>query len=626
MSEETLVITNDGVEIGHHQISSASLQVTLDNATEYQLEIQENEQEEKENESIQSGNQTDQMETTEDDGEEEEEEQIEAQQQNREEKGEKVVDELDKLLVVKISTVIVEGAIAGAVSSTDQETADSNHSSESTESTCSDDDGNDDNETLIDGMDDSSEMVDDGSFMKMCRNGDLEGLKQMEATWHEIGNGAIQDGIALASENDHYNVVKYLLISTKVKPSTESIVKALKIRNFNEAVLLIEYAEECSVTGEVLQWAILEDEAMLVEIVLQKNPFLALKQIQMENETTLKLPFLSWDRENFDIFIDREKQIEVKQGVTALHLAVKGQNIDVVNSVLRFKPNIDDRLSWSECSKNSIHMAAEMGNLKIVNRLLLERPDLLESSTLFNDSPLNLASANGHLIVVCYLVRNRGANLEHSGILNRTALLHAAANGHFKVVKFLEKNGANLMAFASDQIFSPFNDSSKQTNKRLTALHLATENGHLETCYLLLKLRPDLLDVQDSYGSTALNKAAANGYFEIVKLLVSRDYKSAVDNKGFQGRTPLMEAAINGHFEIVVYLVRKRRADIFARDSHYGNMALHFAAQFGHAEIIVFLANQHKDKAVDIRNFEGLTPSRLAELNNHHDLCTLLND
>lgn len=62
-------------------------------------------------------------------------------------------------------------------------------------------------------------------------------------------------------------------------------------------------------------------------------------------------------------------------------------------------------------------------------------------------------------------------------------------------------------------------------------------------------------NVQNAEGETALQISAANGYVDIVSLLLNK--RASVDLSNNYGWTPLMHAARYGHVEIVSLLIRK---------------------------------------------------------------------
>lgn len=63
-------------------------------------------------------------------------------------------------------------------------------------------------------------------------------------------------------------------------------------------------------------------------------------------------------------------------------------------------------------------------------------------------------------------------------------------------------------------------------------------------------------DIQNGEGETALQISAANGYFQIVKILLKHD--ASIDLPNNYGWSPLMQAARHGHSEVVSYLIQMK--------------------------------------------------------------------
>ena len=109
-----------------------------------------------------------------------------------------------------------------------------------------------------------------------------------------------------------------------------------------------------------------------------------------------------------------------------------------------------------------------------------------------------------------------------------------------------------------------------------TALHAASDAGHLEVCALLLSFKEIIeIDVLSSTNSTPLSLACSKGHLEIAHLLV------------------------------------KSGASIHQIDSN-GNSCLHLAAHNGHELIVSWLLLQRPD--LGLRNEKGLTPEEWADL------------
>ncbi|CAM6087993.1 unnamed protein product [Calypogeia fissa] len=113
----------------------------------------------------------------------------------------------------------------------------------------------------------------------------------------------------------------------------------------------------------------------------------------------------------------------------------------------------DDR-GWTP-----LHVAARMGDLEEVQRLLNEGADVNAPSwgpKAPGTTPLHLASTGGHLHVMNELLE-RGANIEArtKGGCGWTPLHNAAKEKNKRAVRFLLENGAFLSPDMTDTRFNP---------------------------------------------------------------------------------------------------------------------------------------------------------------------------
>ena len=96
-----------------------------------------------------------------------------------------------------------------------------------------------------------------------------------------------------------------------------------------------------------------------------------------------------------------------------------------------------------------IHDAAESGDLKKVQELLMTHPDWVDVLDEEGETPLLEAAEEGHLEVVLLLLE-RGANLNHQDRDGETALMEAAGESRVDCVNLLLRKGAGLGALDND--------------------------------------------------------------------------------------------------------------------------------------------------------------------------------
>ncbi|WP_264704605.1 ankyrin repeat domain-containing protein [Wolbachia endosymbiont (group B) of Apotomis betuletana] len=192
---------------------------------------------------------------------------------------------------------------------------------------------------------------------------------------------------------------------------------------------------------------------------------------------------------------------------------------------------------------------------------------------------------------------------------NTKELFLALKNKNLKKVKRLIEQGVNV--YARDEV-------------NCTSLHWAVENGYYEVVKSLLSNGADVHAVAgvNQENLTSLHTAAGNGYVDIVKLLL--DYRADVNAKDASGKIPLHKAAENGHLEIVKYLIEEKNVNVNANDRN-GLTPLHLAAGKDYKYVVEFFLKHGAN--VDYKatgNYQDFTPLSLALENSYSKIIDLL--
>lgn len=141
-----------------------------------------------------------------------------------------------------------------------------------------------------------------------------------------------------------------------------------------------------------------------------------------------------------------------------------------------------------------------------------------------------------------------------------------------------------------------FPNYSQLYPKQVEPLHIAATFGLSSIIQLLLAPSDDnsSIDVnsKDSFGWTALHRAAENGYHDTVEVLLGRG--CSVNAPATFGGTALHRAAKNGHTEIARLLLDNKAA-VDAEDN-YGGTPLHRAARGGHVGVATLLVDRGADR------------------------------
>ena len=140
---------------------------------------------------------------------------------------------------------------------------------------------------------------------------------------------------------------------------------------------------------------------------------------------------------------------------------------------------------------------------------------------------------------------------------------------------------------------------------RFTPLHIASKEGYLDMCQILLEHKADVC-AHDNKGNSPLHWALSGDRLEISCLLLR--YNAEVNSQNECGSTPLLIASSNGNIGLFRLLLA-HNADAFVHDNRR-NTPLHVAAIGGHVEVVRSLLELKAD--VDSLNKEGLTPLQRA--------------
>lgn len=145
-----------------------------------------------------------------------------------------------------------------------------------------------------------------------------------------------------------------------------------------------------------------------------------------------------------------------------------------------------------------------------------------------------------------------------------------------------------------------------QAANGVTALHLASLEGHIACLRKLLEKKPQI-DIIDNEKATALHKAAMKGHEEcVISLVANRCNVNLADQ---HGDTALHKAAYGGYDECVDILVQQN-ADIDAKDN-VQCIPAHNAAEMGHISCLERLISESNINADDDK---GRTPLHVASI------------
>ncbi|XP_022805596.1 death-associated protein kinase 1-like [Stylophora pistillata] len=282
-------------------------------------------------------------------------------------------------------------------------------------------------------------------------------------------------------------------------------------------------------------------------------------------------------------------------GWNALHFSSKGCNLDIINLILNYMPDIESK-DWKGWTPLMIAVSASYGKPQIARYLIENGSDPSQEDPSGWNS-LHCASQGGCPDVI-ELLLHYVPDIEARTANGWTPLMNAAGNGKLEAAKYLlakganptaeDDNGCNALHFASwrgdphiiELIFSHMPDIDATNSDGWTPLMVAACNGKLEAVRCLIKNGADA-SLENDERWNSFQCAVKGGNPQIIEIILSYLSETChmpdVDSRCVDGRTPLMIAISCGKLQAVKYLL-EMGADPLLEDNDKCN-SLHHASK-----------------------------------------------
>ncbi|KAL6206016.1 hypothetical protein ACLB2K_023267 [Fragaria x ananassa] len=252
---------------------------------------------------------------------------------------------------------------------------------------------------------------------------------------------------------------------------------------------------------------------------------------------------------------------------TALHVAVRYGHFGVVRLLLAADPEL---CGFTNCADESpLFLATRQGFLQIARLILHEGPTSPSFRGFNGITALQIVvsqtseEAKG---IFKIMVSKIPKMIEEADVHGWTPLHYAAFVGDSKATRVLMETYSaayNADTALMKTYYVPYNVDKSG----MSALHVAAYAGRTDVIDELVMSRPDLVDVLNHRGQTALHAAVAGGQVTAVKHMLMFPITGEVtiiNHADKNGNTPLHMASIYGNREIINVLMRDARVDITA--------------------------------------------------------------
>ena len=257
--------------------------------------------------------------------------------------------------------------------------------------------------------------------------------------------------------------------------------------------------------------------------------------------------------------LQRKADVNAPQadGTTALHWAVRADNLDLADVLLKAGANPSVA---NNDGPTPMLLAALNGSAAMLERLIKAGANPNAPVTSEGNTPLMVASRTGKIDAVKLLL-DHGTNVNAKETWgDTTALMWAVAEKHSDIAKLLVDHGADVNAktkFVPNTTGRGFEGASpvsapanmppqEQSGGLLTPLMFAAREGDLESARILVAAGADV-NVIDGDGKNALGLAIFGGNYDLASFLI--DNHSNVNQADAQRFTPLYWAVDRRNME-----------------------------------------------------------------------------
>lgn len=247
--------------------------------------------------------------------------------------------------------------------------------------------------------------------------------------------------------------------------------------------------------------------------------------------------------------LDKKADVNAPQadGTTALHWAVRQDDMDTVDALIRAGANVS---ASNRDGATAMYLACVNGNAAMVEKLLKAGVDANAKFLSHGETALMEAARTGNVDAVKALL-GHGAEVNAKETLRETtAVMWAAEQDHADVIRLLVDRGADVTIHSIvNQPKKRYGVNYKGTESHsggMTALVLAAREGALASVQALVAAKADVNQATGD-GSTAMLVAIQNGHYDVATFLLTHGADPNQSNE--KGWNPLYLAVKHRNIE-----------------------------------------------------------------------------
>ncbi|EAY08869.1 hypothetical protein TVAG_051040 [Trichomonas vaginalis G3] len=281
-------------------------------------------------------------------------------------------------------------------------------------------------------------------------------------------------------------------------------------------------------------------------------------------------------------FIEKGCDVDIKEKLsfkTPLHFAIENNNFELVKLLIEHGYKANQQITI--LGHSELSFACQNGNYEITE-YLIQNGAQVNFQDITGNTPLHYA-ANFNFVKICELLVKNGAVVDSKNRGGETPLLFAAKNNSLEAAKFLVEKGVDV------NVADMFHRN---------CFYSVIIGNHVEFFDFLVSLKASVK--MDFHGENLIHTAVYHNRKAFIKKLIELglDPNKASDS----GETPLFIAAAQGYWNIVQLLLQYD-VDVNLQSDSYGDAPLHHAVD--NYKVCKLLIDKGAD--VNIENYNGET-------------------